>query len=163
MADDTITGVSNETAPQFRVLTQYVKDLSFENPNAPQSLGPLADQPQIDVRVDVAVARLDDTDYEVKLSVGIDAKAKQGIMFVVELEYCGLFRLANIPADSIEPMLLIECPRQIFPFARRVIADVTRDGGFPPLMIDPIDFVGLYQQRRAEGRPSGMPEGTVPN
>ncbi|MGV8998606.1 MAG: protein-export chaperone SecB [Parvibaculaceae bacterium] len=163
MSDTPVTGSGEETSPQFRVLTQYVKDLSFENPNAPQSLGPLAEQPQIDVRVDVGVARFSDTDYEVKLSIGIDAKAKQGIMFVVELEYCGLFRLANIPADSIEPMLLIECPRQIFPFARRVIADVSRDGGFPPLMIDPIDFVGLYQQRQAEGRPSGMPEGTVPN
>ncbi|MDO8290771.1 MAG: protein-export chaperone SecB [Parvibaculum sp.] len=163
MADEKLSGASNETAPQFRVLTQYVKDLSFENPNAPQSLGPLTDQPQIDVRVDVGVARLNETDYEVKLSVGIDAKAKQGVMFLVELQYCGLFRLANIPADNLEPMLLIECPRQIFPFARRVIADVTRDGGFPPLMIDPIDFVGLYQQRRADGQPSGMPEGTVPN
>ncbi|MES1991930.1 MAG: protein-export chaperone SecB [Pseudomonadota bacterium] len=163
MADENISDVSEEIGPQFRVLTQYVKDLSFENPNAPQSLGPIADQPQIDVRVDVGVGRLSDTDYEVKLSIGIDAKAKQGIMFVVELEYCGLFRLANIPADNIEPILLIECPRQIFPFVRRVIADVTRDGGFPPLMIDPIDFVGLYQQRRAEGRPTGMPAGTVPN
>ncbi|MDO8422267.1 MAG: protein-export chaperone SecB [Parvibaculum sp.] len=161
MADQGATDGANaagEPAPEFRILTQYVKDLSFENPNAPQSLGPMTDQPQIDVRVDVGVQRFADTDYEVKLTVGIEAKAASGVMFLVELQYCGLFRLANIPADSLEPMLLIECPRQIFPFARRVIADVTRDGGFPPLMIDPIDFVNLYQQRRA-----GVPEGTVPN
>ena len=152
------TNATGENAPEFRILTQYVKDLSFENPNAPQSLGPVTDQPQIEVRVDVGVQRLTETDYEVKLTVGIDAKSGQGVMFLVELQYCGLFRLAHIPADSLEPMLLIECPRQIFPFVRRVIADVTRDGGFPPLMIDPIDFVNLFQQRRA-----GVPEGTVPN
>ena len=72
-------------------------------------------------------------------------------MFLVELQYCGLFRLENIPADNLEPVLVIECPRMIFPFARRVISDVTRDGGFPPLMIDPIDFVALYKQRSAAG------------
>lgn len=152
-------GASNSTTPQFRVLTQYVSDLSFENPNAPQSLGPVAEGPQIDVRVDVNVRGLSSTDFEVKLSIGVDAKAPQGVMFLFELEYCGLFRLENIPEESLQAMLLIECPRQIFPFARRIIADVTRDGGFPPLMLDPIDFVGLYQQQQA----GATPEGTVPN
>ena len=164
MADETTldtaeNGASDSTTPQFRVLTQYVSDLSFENPNTPQSLGPVAEGPQIDVRVDVNVRGLSGTDFEVKLSIGVDAKAPQGIMFLVELEYCGLFRLENIPEESLQPMLLIECPRQIFPFARRIIADVTRDGGFPPLMLDPIDFVGLYQQQQR----GNMPEGTVPN
>ncbi|HEY4344036.1 MAG TPA: protein-export chaperone SecB [Parvibaculum sp.] len=159
MSDQNIPGAAEETIPQLRVLTQYVKDLSFENPNAPRMLGPLNDQPQIGVRVDVNVQRLADVDFEVTLSISIDAKSKDDVMFLVELQYCGLFRLTNIPADSLEPMLLIECPRQIFPFARRIVADVTRDGGFPPLMIDPIDFVGLYQQRRAEGAPAG----TIPN
>jgi preprotein translocase subunit SecB len=159
MSDQNMPGAAEETSPQLRVLTQYVKDLSFENPNAPRMLGPLADQPQIGVRVDVNVQRLADVDFEVTLSISIDAKSKDDVMFLVELQYCGLFRLTNIPADSLEPMLLIECPRQIFPFARRIVADVTRDGGFPPLMIDPIDFVGLYQQRRAEGAPAG----TIPN
>jgi preprotein translocase subunit SecB len=159
MADENEPVANTEAQPQFRILTQYVRDLSFENPNAPQSLGPVGDQPQIDVRVDVGVQRLSETDFEVKLTVGVDAKAKEGVMFLVELQYCGLFRLVNIPAENLEPMLLIECPRQIFPFARRIIADVTRDGGFPPLMIDPIDFVSLYQQRRTDA----MPEGTVPN
>lgn len=157
MADE---NTGNDVAnPEFRILTQYVSDLSFENPNAPQSLGSLSEQPQIDVRVDVGVKGLTDTDFEVKLTVGIDAKVKEGVLFLVELQYNGMFRLVNIPTDSVEPMLLIECPRQLFPFARRIIADVTRDGGFPPLMIDPIDFVSLYQQRQT----SAVPEGTVPN
>jgi preprotein translocase subunit SecB len=159
MSDQTMRGAENDTGPQLRVLTQYVKDLSFENPNAPRTLGPLSDQPQIGVRVDVGVQRFADTDFEVTLSISIDAKSNEDVMFLVELQYCGLFRLTNIPADSLEPMLLIECPRQVFPFARRIVADVTRDGGFPPLMIDPIDFVGLYQQRRADAAPAG----TMPN
>jgi preprotein translocase subunit SecB len=156
MSDQTVPGVpSGETAPQLRVLTQYIKDLSFENPNAPRLMGPLPEQPQIGVQVDVTVRRLGEADFEVTLAVDIEAKAKEDVMFLVELEYCGLFRLTNIPAESLEPLLLVECPRQIFPFARRIIADVTRDGGFPPLMIDPIDFVNLYQQRYSEAAEAG--------
>lgn len=152
-------GINDPASPQFRVLTQYVSDLSFENPNAPHSLGPVNEGPKIDVRVDVSVRGLSSTDFEVKLSIGADAKASEGVLFLIELQYCGLFRLENIPEENLQALLLIECPRQIFPFARRIISDVTRDGGFPPLMLDPIDFVGLYQQQHAEG----VPEGTVPN
>jgi preprotein translocase subunit SecB len=149
MSDQTNPGAPfGEATPQLRILTQYVKDLSFENPSAPRTLGPLPEQPQIAVQVDVNVRRLSETDFEITLGVDVKARARDDTMFLVELQYAGLFRLENIPAESLEPMLLIECPRQIFPFARRIIADVTRDGGFPPLMIDPIDFVGLYQQRR---------------
>ncbi len=146
-----------EAGPQLRVMTQYIRDLSFENPNAPRTLGPLVEQPQIAVRVDVNVQRLSETDFEITLAIGVEAKAQEDVMFLVELQYCGLFRLVNVPAEQLEPVLLIECPRQIFPFARRIIADVTRDGGFPPLMIDPIDFVSLYQQRREAGN------GPLPN
>ncbi|MEX1153360.1 protein-export chaperone SecB [Parvibaculum sp.] len=135
---------------QLRVLTQYVKDVSFENPNAPQSLGPTDEQPGISVRVDVGVQRMSDTDYEVALKLGAEAKTKDRTMFLVELDYAGLFRLTNIPEENLEAVLVVECPRQIFPFARRIIADLTRDGGYPPLMIDPIDFVSLYQQRRQQ-------------
>ncbi|HCX66865.1 protein-export chaperone SecB [Parvibaculum sp.] len=135
---------------QLRVLTQYVKDISFENPNAPQMFGPLEEQPQIGLRVDVGVKRMNDNDYEVTLKISADAKVKDKPMFLVELEYAGLFRLTNIPEKDLEAVLVVECPRQIFPFARRVLADVTRDGGYPPLMIDPIDFVNLYQQRREQ-------------
>lgn len=137
-------------AAQLRVLTQYVKDLSFENPNAPQTLGPAEEQPAINVRVDVGVRRMSGTDFEVALKIGAEATVKDKTMFLVELDYAGLFRLTNVPEADLEAVLVIECPRQIFPFARRILADVTRDGGFPPLMIDPIDFVGLYNQRRQQ-------------
>ncbi|MBA4209557.1 MAG: protein-export chaperone SecB [Parvibaculum sp.] len=135
---------------QLRVLMQYVKDLSFENPNAPQTLGPVDEQPAINLRVDVGVKRMADTDFEVALKIGAEALVKQKPMFVAEIEYAGLFRLVNIPEADLEAVLVIECPRQIFPFARRILADITRDGGFPPLLIDPIDFVSLYQQRREQ-------------
>jgi preprotein translocase subunit SecB len=137
-------------AAQLRVLMQYVKDLSFENPNAPQSLGPVDEQPAINLRVDVGVKRMAETDFEVALKIGAEALVKQKPMFVAEIEYAGLFRLVNIPEADLEAVLVIECPRQIFPFARRILADITRDGGFPPLLIDPIDFVSLYQQRREQ-------------
>lgn len=135
---------------QLRVLTQYVKDLSFENPNAPNSLGPVDEQPSINLRVDVGVKHLADTDYEVALKIGAEAVVKDKPLFIVEAEYAGLFRLTNIPEADLEAVLVVECPRQIFPFARRILADVTRDGGFPPLLIDPIDFVNLYNQRREQ-------------
>ena len=141
---------SGNQGAQLRVLTQYVKDLSFENPNAPQSLGPVEDQPAINLRVDVGVKRMADTDFEVSLKIGAEAVTKDKPMFIAEIEYAALFRLVNIPQADLEAVLVVECPRQIFPFARRILADVTRDGGFPPLMIDPIDFVSLYQQRREQ-------------
>ncbi|ABS62870.1 protein-export protein SecB [Parvibaculum lavamentivorans DS-1] len=143
-------GAQNGEAPQLRVLTQYVKDLSFENPNAPQSLGPADEQPSINVRVDVGVKRMSATDFEVALKIGAEATVKDKAMFLVELDYAGLFRVVNVPEQDLEAVLVIECPRQIFPFARRILADTTRDGGFPPLMIDPIDFVGLYNQRHQQ-------------
>lgn len=152
MSDENFEGLEGETGAQLRVLTQYIKDLSFENPNAPRTVGPLPEQPQIAVRVDVGAQRLGETEFEVTISLGAEAKIQNELMFLIELDYCGLFRLVNIPGEQIEPVLLIECPRMLFPFARRIIADVTRDGGFPPLLIDPVDFVGLYQQRRAEGQ-----------
>jgi len=150
MSDENFQGLEGETGPQLRVLTQYIKDLSFENPNAPRTVGPLPEQPQIAVRVDVSAQRLGETEFEVTISLNAEAKIQDELMFLIELDYCGLFRLVNIPEDQFEPVLLIECPRMLFPFARRIIADATRDGGFPPLLIDPVDFVGLYQQRRPE-------------
>ncbi|MEQ8282335.1 MAG: protein-export chaperone SecB [Parvibaculum sp.] len=153
MSDQNSSDAGNVGQPavaQLRVLTQYVKDVSFENPNAPQALGPVDEQPNISVRVDVGVNRMSDTDYEVALKLGAEARTKDKTMFLVEIDYAGLFRLTNIPEENLEAVLVIECPRQIFPFARRIVADLTRDGGYPPLMIDPIDFVSLYQQRRQQ-------------
>ncbi|MGF1473953.1 MAG: protein-export chaperone SecB [Geminicoccaceae bacterium] len=134
--------------PRLSIVSQYVKDLSFENPQAPDGLQAQGARPEIQIRVDVRSQKLENADrYEVVLELNVDAKAGDASAFVIELVYGGVFTLANIPDDSLQPLLLIECPRLLFPFARRIIADATRDGGFPPLMIDPIDFVTLYRRR----------------
>ncbi len=134
-------------APRLSVTAQYVKDFSFENPNAPQSLAPPKEQPQIDVNVEVEANLLAPDNYEVTLRIAVTARNVETTLFVIELLYAGLFRIENIPEESLEAVCLIECPRLIFPFARRIIADGTRDGGFPPMLIDPIDFATLYRQR----------------
>jgi preprotein translocase subunit SecB len=146
------------TPPQLAVLGQYIKDLSFENPNAPASFQ-AKEQPKIDVAVDLRANRMAEEVFEIDLK--FSAKATQGekVAFVAELVYTGLFGIKNVPADQLEAVCLIECPRMLFPFARRVLADTTRDGGFPPLMLDPIDFVGLYEQRIAERQEKGEDAG----
>jgi preprotein translocase subunit SecB len=136
------------TQPRLMIQTQYVKDLSFENPRAPTSLGAGQARPEISVRVDVRAQPLSAERYEVVLDLNLEAKSGGETAFVLELTYGGVFGLLNIPKDSLQPILLIECPRLLFPFARRIVADVSRDGGFPPLMIDPIDFVAVYRQRQ---------------
>lgn len=140
--------------PQLQVLAQYIKDLSFENPQAPLSLQ--AGKPQLEVGVDVQARQVGVDQFEVVIRIRGDANqnATQKA-FVVELVYAGVFMLRNIPQEGIQPILLIECPRILFPFARRIVADVTREGGFPPLMLDPIDFAGLFRQsvqNQAQGR-----------
>jgi preprotein translocase subunit SecB len=137
-------------APQLMVLAQYIKDLSFENPNAPRSLQG-STQPQINISVNVTANPLSDTDVEVTLRLEGKAEAAGTVMFNVELEFAGAFRIQNVPQDSLQPIVLIECPRLLFPFAREIIATTVRNGGFPPLMLDPIDFIALYQQRMAQG------------
>jgi len=134
-------------APRLMIQTQYIKDLSFENPRAPRGSGG-QDRPEIAIRVDVQAEPLGEDRYEVTLQLHADAKAGQESVFMLELTYGGVFALANIPAESLQAILLIECPRLLFPFARRIVADATRDGGFPPLMIDPIDFATLYRRRQ---------------
>lgn len=146
------------TAPQqpphlqqsFIVKGQYIKDLSFENPHAPQSLVATNAKPAIDVNVDLKAQKLQEGVYEMTLHIGARASAEGNTLFLVELAYAGIFQLSNIPADRIEPLMLIDCPFVLFPFARRVISDVTRDGGFPPLMLDPIDFHSLYLQNKGK-------------
>jgi len=132
--------------PQLNVLAQYTKDLSFENPNAPSSLGPQAQQPSINIQINVGANNIATNEYEVTLSV--EGKAENGgkVMFSFELAYAGVFRIANVPQENLHPLIMIECPRLLFPFAREIIATAVRDGGFPPLMLDPVDFVGLYRQ-----------------
>ena len=140
-------------APAMRVLGQYVKDLSFENPGH----SPVQSQPNIDLGIDVGAAPHADGNglYEVSLKLSAKAQSENTVLFITELDYAGLFQMQNIAQDQLEPMLLIECPRLLFPFARRIIAEITREGGFPPLLIDPVDFVQLYQQQVQRARESG--------
>jgi preprotein translocase subunit SecB len=150
MADELVTDDANgmdEPLPQVSILTQYVKDLSFENPNAPASLQ-VEGQPRIDVNVGVNARRAADNMYEVELKISATATVGESTSFVVDLLYAGVFGLANVPEEALEPFLIIEAPRILFPFARRIVADATRDGGFPPLMLDPIDFHSLYMAQR---------------
>jgi preprotein translocase subunit SecB len=136
-----------DLTPQAGILAQYVKDLSFENPNSPGSLQQTG-QPKLDVSVNLNARAGGNDMYEVELRITAGAKAESGLsMFAVELVYAGLFRLTGAPQEAIEPFLMVEAPRILFPFARRVIADAVRDGGFAPLMLDPIDFGGLYIQQ----------------
>jgi preprotein translocase subunit SecB len=136
--------------PNLSVVAQYVKDLSFENPGAPGTLRPRQNPPTINVSVGVQPTQTTQGgDIEVELK--IEARGNDGdtVLFVLELVYAGLFRLTNIPAQDVAPITLIECPRLLFPFARQIVSDASRNGGFPPLLIDPIDFVSLYRQRLA--------------
>lgn len=136
-------------APSFAVKGQYIKDLSFENPHAPQSLTAANQRPAIDVNVDLRGEKLQDEFYEMTIQITAKATVDNGTLFLIDLAYAGIFELKNIPADRLEPLLWIECPFVLFPFARRVIADITRDGGFPPLMLEPIDFHALYMKNKA--------------
>ena len=147
------TNPAPNVAPQIMILAQYVKDFSFENPNAPRSLSQPA-QPQINVTVNVTANPLSDTDVEVELRLEGKAEASGTVMFNVELVFAGAFRIQNVPQENIHPLMLIECPRLLFPFAREIIASAVRNGGFPPLLLDPIDFVALYQQRAAQAQAS---------
>lgn len=140
-----------DTAPQAQsmpitIQAQYIKDFSFENPNAPQSLLPTAEQPQLDVRIDVQTRSGPEDSYEVVLHIKAEAKVAGNTAFVVELAYAGLAVLKGLPKEAIQPVLLIEVPRLLFPFARNIIADATRDGGFAPLMINPIDFADMFRR-----------------
>src|ERR1700754_1000397 len=136
-----------DTAPQVGVLSQYVKDFSFENPNSP-AIYQAQTPPAIDVQFNIGSGKVADDVYEVVLKIEVRAQADSQVAFLVDLSYAGLFGLRNIPAEQLDPFLLGEAPRILFPFARRVLADAVRDGGFPiPLLLEPIDFGGLYMQR----------------
>lgn len=136
-----------QVQPSMRILGQYLKDLSFENPNAPQALAPQQSQPDINIAVNVNARNLGQTDYEVELHLNAKATSGDSVMFAAELVYAGTFRMENFPQQLLHPAILIECPRLLFPFARQILADATRNGGFPPLMLDPIDFTSMYQKR----------------
>lgn len=156
MADNPApNGAQAETGPTLNALAQYTKDFSFENPNAPRSLAPQSQGPQIGIQVNVSATQLAETDFEVSLTLEGDAKVGEEVMFAFELTYAGVFRVRNIPPDQLHAVVMIECPRLLFPFARQIVAEAVRNGGFPPLYIDPIDFVGLYRQKAAEAQAQG--------
>ena len=146
-------GPNPEKLPQLNVLTQYIKDFSFENPNAPRSLTPPQQPPAINIQINVNVKGLTDTDYEVELKIEGKADSAGTVLFGFDLTYAGVFRIQNVAQESMHPLVMIECPRLLFPFAREIVASAVRDGGFPPLMIDPIDFVALYRQKMSELQP----------
>ena len=148
-------GAQDESTPSLNALAQYTKDFSFENPNAPRSLTPQEQGPQISIQVNVNAKQLAETDFEVDLTLEGDAKTADDVLFKFELTYSGVFRIRNVPQDQLHPVVMIECPRLLFPFARQMVAEAVRNGGFPPLYIDPIDFVGLYRQKAAEAQAAG--------
>jgi preprotein translocase subunit SecB len=146
-----------EAPPQLNVLAQYVKDLSFENPNAPRSLQQQQAAPSINIQINVNAKPLAGNEYEVELKIEGRAEAASLFLFSFDLLYAGVFRIVNVPQENLHPVIMIECPRLLFPFARETIATATRNGGFPPLMIDPVDFVSLYRQKVGEGQPQAAP------
>jgi preprotein translocase subunit SecB len=148
--DISIMTESNETLPpRFAMKGQYIKDLSLENPHAPMSLLALKEPPKVDLNLDLQAQRIQDDLYELALVVNIKTSAEK-TLFIVDLTYAGIFELINIPAPLLERVLLVDCAFTLFPFARRVISDITRDGGFPPLLLEPIDFMGLFDQRKLQ-------------
>src|SRR5437588_11817565 len=157
MADTPGNGSTPTAGPALNSLAQYMKDFSFENPNAPRSLGPQEKGPNISIQVNVNARQLAETDFEISLVLEGSAGEAGDIMFKFELTYCGIFRLTNVPQEQQHPIVMIECPRLLFPFARQMIADRVRTAGSPPLYIDPTVFVGPYQPRAHEVQANPTP------
>ena len=149
--------------PHIGVLAQYVKDFSFENPNAPRSIAPTGQQPTLNIQVNVDASPMNAGDFEVNLRIEGKAETRDTLLFGFELVFSGVFRIQNVPAESLQPVVLIECPRLLFPFAREIVATAVRNGGFAPLLLDPIDFVSLYRQRLAGAEPAPPSQPLNPN
>lgn len=145
-----------ESAPQVATIAQYIKDLSVENPAAPQSFQ-WQSQPQLEVHFHINVNRINEEVHEVALKIDASARSEQGVHFVVDLTYAGLFGLRHIPDEALPPFLLAEAPRLLFPFARSIIANSVQDCGFPPLLLDPIDFAAAYLEQAGAAAASGDP------
>ena len=153
------TANGEDTGPAAGLISQYVKDLSFENPIAPAIYQSQA-APGIDVQFNIGANQVGEEVHEVVLKIDVRAEVEGQTAFIVDLSYAGLFGLRNVPAEHVQPFLLGEAPRLLFPFARRVVADTIRDGGFPPLLLEPIDFGALYlQQLQAQGQPGDQTVG----
>jgi preprotein translocase subunit SecB len=142
----------NTNQPQVNVIGQYIKDLSFEAPDTQRFFRGPGKNPNLQLNFNVQVNKLQEGAFEVALALEGEAKSEEGVLYNIELVYAGAFMLRNVPEDAFQPLLFIQAPALLFPFARRLVADLTREGGFPPLLLDPIDFGGLYQHRIASGQ-----------
>jgi preprotein translocase subunit SecB len=158
MAETTRTGNGGSAIPpaaaaqqvQVRVLAQYIKDLSFESPNVQKLIEAPSEAPSLRVEVNVNAGRIADRTFESTINFKAEATTKLGTIYDLELSYAGMFQIENLPEAALEPFLLIDCPALLFPFARRLVADLTREGGFPPLLLDPINFANLFAKRQQE-------------
>ena len=152
MADENVNGADAARQPSINILAQYTKDFSFENPKAPRSLAQREAQegPQMSLQVNVGSTALGDNDYETVLRLEGKAEMQNETLFAFDLSYGGVFRLLNVPQEHIHPVLVIDCARLLFPFARQIIAEAVQNGGFPPFYVPPIDFAALFQQRVQE-------------
>lgn len=148
-AAEDLINVNGTDEPRIDIVVQYIKDLSFENPMGPSSATAIQNNPQVSVEVSTSAREMSEGEYEVCLIIHGQAMTDDSPVFIVELTYCAVISLANVPDEAIQPILLIEGARLLFPFARNIVADVTRDGGFPPLFLQPVDFMGLYQNQHA--------------
>jgi preprotein translocase subunit SecB len=156
----TENGAQQPKAPQMRVLGQFIRDMSFENIMA-QKGAPADTTPDVQVQVNLdAKKRTAENQYETSIKLNVTSKAKEGdaTLFLLEIDYVGIFHIENIADDQLHPFLLIECPRMIFPFLRRIVSDITRDGGFPPLNLENIDFLSLYRNELARRQASEAPK-----
>ncbi|NCP61676.1 MAG: protein-export chaperone SecB [Alphaproteobacteria bacterium] len=148
---DTQEAPQEPKMPPLTINAQYIKDLSFEHPNPVKTLQPSEAQPDINVNIDVTAQNIQESTFEVVLTIKADAQRDNEPLFISEIQYAGLFTLGeDLPKEAVHPVLMIECPRMLFPFARSVIANITREGGFPPLSLNPIDFAALYHQQMEE-------------
>lgn len=172
-ASPTPAGPNNAApGPTYNLIGQYIRDLSFENPGAPGSILAGGASPQFSVSINVSVKKQSDDVYAVELLLNAKAERESTVLFNVELAYGGVFRVRNVAENQLAPLLMVECPRLVFPFARQVLANTVQQGGFPPLMMEPVDFQALYiqnlrnlqaQQQKAGGDTAAAPEAPKPN
>jgi preprotein translocase subunit SecB len=159
MADETNGAAGTAPQPRLQMLTQYTRDLSFENIAVQKGLATADGKPDVKVQINLDAQQRAGDRYEVALKVNIDSKVGETQIFLLELDYAGLFLIQNVPQDQLHALLMIECPRLVFPYVRRLVGDVTRDGGYPPLNLEQIDFLTLYRQevaRRQQAAPAAQ-------
>ena len=158
---DQQTNFEDSTVPPLTVNAQYLKDVTFENPNPVQAFQDSESNPEINVSIDIRVDKMGEKVYEVSLHVSAQATNGDKKLFIVEVDYAGVFTLGDLPVDAEHPVLMIECPRILFPYTRQIIANLTREGGFPALSLNPIDFVEMYRQQLARQEQESEPASTL--